>query len=100
MTADSDGLTRRDMLKVTGLAGAGLLTNAGLAADDGPRVALVADPADPVAAAAPALYAIGQLREALSARGVAARSCRQMSEVAAGETCIVAGGAGGMRQAL
>jgi hypothetical protein len=102
MTAESCGLTRRDILKVTGLAGAGLLTTSGLdfAADAGQRVAIVSDPGDSVPAAAPAQWALGQLREALLTRGVAARSCRQLNEVAAGETCIVAGGAGQLRQVL
>src|SRR6516165_5360183 len=95
MTAESGGLTRRDALKIAGLAGAGLLTTHGLTtgADERRRVAIVSDPADPVASAAPVQWALGQLRDALSTRGVAARSCRQLNEVAAGETCVVAGGA-------
>jgi hypothetical protein len=102
MTAESGGLTRRDLLKVTGLAGAGLFTASGLdfAADAGQRVAIVADPADAVAVAAPAQWALGQLRDALSGRGVAARSCRQLNEVMAGETCVLAGGVGHLRQPL
>jgi hypothetical protein len=100
MTAESGGMTRRDALKVAGVAGAGLLVNAGLAADDGPRVAIVADPADAIAGSAPTQWALSQLRESLSARRVAARVCRQLNEVAAGETCVVAGGADALRQAL
>lgn len=102
MTAESGGLTRRDALKVAGLAGAGLLTGTGITAgaDDGRRVAIVADPADPVASSAPAQWAIGQLRDALSVHGVAARSCRQLNELEAGETCIVTGGARPLRQVI
>src|SRR5206468_11137543 len=102
MTAESGAMTRRDALKVAGLAGAGLLTTHGLAqgADGASRVAIVSDAADPIAAAASAQWALGQLREALSARGVAARSCRQLNEVAAGEPCIVAGGAHQLRPVL
>src|SRR5437773_1880724 len=42
MTAESGGMTRRDVLKVAGLAGAGLLTTHGLTsgADAGQRIAL------------------------------------------------------------
>src|SRR5438552_16779372 len=102
MTAESGGVTRRDALKVAGLAGAGLLTTHGLTpgADAGQRVAIVSDPADPVAAAAPAQWALGQLRDALSTRGIGVRSCREISEVPAGEMCVVAGGAPAMRGAL
>src|SRR5215471_11370837 len=93
MTAESGGMTRREAMKVAGLAGAGLLTTDGLivGADGGQRVAIVCDPADPVASAAPARWAVGQLRDALSARGVAVRLCSQAGEVAAGDTCVVAG---------
>src|SRR5262245_26995613 len=102
MTEESGGLTRREALRVAGIAGVGLLTTHGLTAgaDAGQRVAIVSDPTDPVAAAAPAQWACGQLRDVLSARGVTARACRQLNEVAAGETCVVAGGPASLRQVL
>src|SRR4051812_15197634 len=79
-------INRRTFLKqtgaVAGLAGTGLLSGslarvgAGLAAD-AQGVALLHDPDDAVAAAGPAKWALSQLRESLTTRGVAARVCRQ-----------------------
>ena len=89
-------INRRIFLKGVGLAGAGLLTplcSAKAAADGAKGVALLHDPDDAIAAAAPARWALNLLRDALSARGVTARLCRQMSAVAADDICVIAGGA-------
>src|SRR5439155_4409423 len=67
-------------------------STAGTMAEGAKGVALLHDPDDAVATAAPAQWALGYLREALTARGVTARLCRQLNEVAADEVCIVAGG--------
>jgi hypothetical protein len=70
MTPNS--VNRRDFLHQAGLAGAGLLTGAELAAgaagDGAKGVALVADPEDKVASSAPARWALNHLRETLTAR--------------------------------
>src|SRR5689334_9876027 len=80
-------ITRRRFLVRTGLA-AGLLADARLAVGGGGKgVAIVHDPDDAVAAAPPAQWAIGRLREAL-----AARVCRRLDEVTPEETCVLAGG--------
>src|SRR5262245_59364716 len=102
MTEESGSLTRREALRVAGIAGVGLLTSHGViaGADAGQRVAIVFDPGDPVAAAAPVQWACGQLRDVLAARGVTARACRQLNEVAAGEMCVVAGSSASLREVL
>src|SRR5262249_26709717 len=85
-------MNRRTFLHRAGTAAAvGLLTGAGHAA--GGKVALVADPDDPVAAAAPAQWALDQPRGALAARGVAARVGRQIGDATPEEVCVVAAGA-------
>jgi hypothetical protein len=88
-------MNRRTFLQRAGAAGlVAALDNAGGAAGGGGEgVALLHDPGDTVATAAPAKWALGQLREALTARGVTARLCRRLEDVAPGEVCVVAGGA-------
>jgi hypothetical protein len=97
----SQEISRRRFLTQTGmaagLASAELLAAPRLAAGDGPGgggkgVAIVHDPADAVAAAAPAQWAAGQLRDALAARGLAVRLRRRLDDVTPEETCVVAGG--------
>jgi hypothetical protein len=87
-------ISRRRFLTHTGLASAGLLAGTRLAAGDGPGqgVAIVHDADDAVAAAPPVQWAIGQLRDALAARGIAVRARRRLDEVAPEETCVLAGG--------
>jgi hypothetical protein len=95
-------MNRREFLTKTGLTAAGCAT-AGLlpkslgadalpAPSGGTGVAIVCDPADPVASAPPARWAAEQLRQALSGRGFSVRMCAQLDEAAPGDTCIVAGG--------
>src|SRR6478752_9545840 len=83
-------ISRRTFLEsagaAAGVAAGGLLmrrsgaddsgaTKRGEGPGGGKQVALVCDPADSVAASAPAQWALGQLRDALSAKGVAVRQC-------------------------
>jgi hypothetical protein len=91
---DAHEISRRGFLTRTGLAGAGLLAEARLPAGDEPgqSVAIVYDPDDAVAAAPPAQWAIGQLRDALAARGLTVRVRRRLDEVAPEEACVLAGG--------
>jgi hypothetical protein len=100
-------INRRTFLKQSGVAagcaGAGLLSGGPgtCSARDEARgakgVALLSDPEDAVANSAPAQWAAGQLRDALAARGVTVRLCKQMSEVAPEEVCVLAGGSAARR---
>jgi hypothetical protein len=65
-------VNRRDFLKRTSLA-AGLATGGGAAQSAEPSVSIIVDPADPIASAGPAKWAIGQLQAALAGKGVAVR---------------------------
>ena len=56
------------------------------------RICIVADPADPVASAAPARWAASELEESLKARGIAVDKCERISQAGAGSFCIVAAG--------
>ncbi|MEO8481113.1 MAG: hypothetical protein ABI634_02815 [Acidobacteriota bacterium] len=56
-------------------------------------IALVVDPADPVATASPSTWALGELRRALAAAGHAVRQIQRVDQAAAADTCIVSCGA-------
>lgn len=95
-------MNRREFLVQAGAGTAGCLT-AGLLAGclnsstapapgSGRAVAIVVDPADPVASAPPAQWAVTQLREALAGRGFAVRLCSRLEETAPAELCVVAAG--------
>ena len=88
-------MNRREFITKTGLAAAGGLLPRVFGADgaaDGRGVAIVCEPGDPVASSRPARWAAEQLQQALAARGVPARICARLDEVAPGERCIVAAG--------
>src|ERR1044071_9661726 len=92
--SSSRGETRRQFLKKTG-ATAALVGGAGLwplnvSARETPSVAIVLDPANPLTAETPVRWAAEQLRDALSARGVAARLHASLAEAPSSSTdCIV-----------
>src|SRR5438132_11290459 len=95
-------INRRRFLQRTamaaGLASSGLVAGAAPpqnqgAGEDKKRVALLRDPEDPVSAAPPAQWALGQLRDALANRGFAVSLRQRLEEVAPEENCVLAGGA-------
>src|SRR5262245_11819911 len=81
MDHDASLWTRRDVLKVAGAASAGLCVGP-LVAAGGPKVGLVVNPDDAAVTSAPAQWAVGRLRDALTARGVAVRTYRRATDVA------------------
>jgi hypothetical protein len=60
-------------------------------------VALISDPADPIAAAGPAPWAAGLLLETCRSRGVTARACRRLEEARPDELSILVAGRGNAR---
>jgi hypothetical protein len=86
---DYSRFNRRQFLKTTAL---GAAAPAGMTGA-GPRpVAIVLDPADPVAEAAPSRWAAGELIAALKDRGSQARIVDRVSDAGASDLCIVASG--------
>ena len=87
-------MRRRDLLRA-GLAGAALLrTRLGAASPFGQQgIALIADPADPVATAEPARRALEELRKSLTDAGAAVRTLEHIEAAAPDERCVVAAGA-------
>src|SRR5579885_1487409 len=81
-------MNRREFLRQT--TGAGL---AGSAAGLARGVSLVVDPDDPVASAAPARWAAGELRRALEEHGTAVRSRAALDQADPAESCVLAAGA-------
>jgi len=57
-------------------------------------VALIADPADPVAASAPARWAAAELKQALTDRGIAVSQYETIRQAAAKDLCVVSSGHG------
>lgn len=86
---------RRDFLRRTGLAGVALACGP-LASETG-TVALVLDPSDPVASAAPARWAARELEQTLTDAGL---TVRRREQARAGEFSIVASGMPGSPESL
>jgi hypothetical protein len=86
---DSYDFNRRQFLRTTAL---GASASAGLSGAIARPVAIVLDPGDPVAAAAPSRWAAGELVGALGGRGVQARIVDRVDQAGAGDLCVVASG--------
>jgi len=87
-------MKRRTFIKAAGAAataGAGLSPAAPVPAV-GPSVAIVLDPADPVASAPPAKWAVTELLNRLQVHNVDSRVVPSLSQTLAGDICIVASG--------
>ncbi len=78
---------RRQFLAGTGVTLA-VGTATGAAADRG--VSIIVEPGDPIASSGPVRWAITELRDALTARQVAATVQDRVAQAASGELCIVA----------
>jgi hypothetical protein len=87
-------MRRRDFLRA-GLAAAALTRGRfGIGQSGGDQaVVLIANPEDPVASAAPARWALGELRRRLSDAGVPVRALERIEQADAGDVCIIASGA-------
>jgi hypothetical protein len=82
-------INRRDFLKRTSVAaGIGALGVPVASAAAVQRVALIIDPADTVAASAPAGWAVGELRQALTARQIAVETAGSLDQVRTAATRI------------
>lgn len=81
-------MNRREFLAQTGLA-AGLTTGAALAA---PRVSIVVDAEDRLAAAAPVRWAVKRIEEAFAGRNVPVRIYDRLSQAPAADACVVVAG--------
>lgn len=98
-------MNRRDFVVKTGLAATGgMMAGGALGGCASPNkartvtpllgnlVAIASDPADPVAASAPAKWAVGHLRDTLAAQGYDVRLVAKLNEAPANARCIVATG--------
>jgi hypothetical protein len=86
-------MDRRDFLRTAGVAvGVTAVRRLAGATRD---VSIVIDPADPVASAAPAVWAVGELRSALDARGVAVRMRPRIDAAPASDRLVIVSGAAG-----
>ena len=96
-------MSRRRFIKRTGaaLATTGLLSSSAipsLAGDEPPppagsrNVAIIVDPADPVASSPPAKWAIAQLTDVLKSKNLAVRQYAKIADAKPNEFCIVAAG--------
>ena len=100
MKNSSEGrVNRRDFLKLTGAVAGGMLAGCSSQQSTGSGqgfggVAIVCDPADTIAAAPPAQWAIEQLRRAAESRSIPVRVCQKVEQAKANERCIVVVGGG------
>jgi hypothetical protein len=85
--SDELDISRRAFLARTGAASALAAPGAGTG-----EVTILADPSDPVAAAAPARWAAKELAEALTAAGCRVRTGTRIGDAAPGSLCIMAAG--------
>ncbi len=81
-------LNRRLFLQTAGSLAATQVT--GRAAK--PGVSIIVNPKDPVAAAAPGKWGVGELERALAKAGVTVQRCERVADAGPGNQCIVAGG--------
>ena len=86
---DSSRCNRRQFL---GTAALGASATAGLAAATPRSVAIVIDPAEPVASAPPCRWAAGELSGALNAGGTQARIVDRIAQASNDDFCVVASG--------
>jgi hypothetical protein len=87
------GFNRRQFVQAVGSA-AGTIGALGVAGGRAAaEVSLVVDPADPIAGAAPVQWAVKELEDSLSARGVTVRKYERVVDAPAGGLCILAAGA-------
>lgn len=93
-------MNRRQFLQQTGRVGSGAVAGmlAGSAESSpgaAPKgVSILLDPADPIAASAPARWAAGQVRAVLEARRVPVRLCERLGEAPPGDVLLFAAGSG------
>jgi hypothetical protein len=91
------GETRRQFIKKTGFAaaavtGASLLPFSISAADDKPAIAIVLDESGALATQPPVQWAVEQLRDALTARGLPAQIYQSLDEAPTGQECVLLAG--------
>lgn len=84
-------IPRRDFLKIAGAAGAYGFSSASFAAGAG-RVSLIVDPRNAAASSGPAMWAAGQLQQALAARGVSCEMAHAAEAAKSAAFCIVVAG--------
>src|SRR5260370_10834793 len=83
-------MNRRRFLKNTGVAAGVTAVHNLVGANQG--VSIIVDPRDTIASAPPPAWAVGELRAALRAQGVAAQVYPRMQAAPAGHRCIVVAG--------
>ena len=90
----SSNISRRDFLQVTALSIGALSPGSKALAQvvGGHRISIVADPNDPICAAAPSVWALQELARTLVQRDIAVERCASLAQAPASDLCIVAAG--------
>jgi hypothetical protein len=87
----NSNVERRDFLKLAGAAAVCTVSHRAFAAPS-KRCTLIIDPANAAASSGPAKSAIGQIRDALAAKGVTCEIASSSEAAAGASLCIVAAG--------
>ena len=92
-------MNRREFLIQTGAVTAGYVLGSGLNAraqsaqspanQTTGTVAIICDPADPIVSAAPTQWAVGELRQALTARNFVVKVCTRLDEAPPQSLCVI-----------
>ncbi|HEY4149083.1 MAG TPA: hypothetical protein VGM41_09145, partial [Chitinophagaceae bacterium] len=88
-----NGTTRRQFIKLAGVAGMGI-PFASLGDFSGEAIAIVSDPEDALAASAPAVWAARELEQALASKGIVVSRYDKPGDAKTAALIIIAAGAG------
>ena len=88
---DRNGMSRRHFVKLTGISAVGL-SSLGYYNFKIKAVSIVSDPADLIAGSPPSLWALKELEEILTSRGINIHKCSRLSEARNGDLIIISAG--------
>jgi hypothetical protein len=90
---DRKGVSRRHFVKVAGITALGV-SSLGISEFYAKGVTFILDPADPIAATPQSLWAVKELEESLTSRGISVNRYEQLVQAKAGDLCIVVADSG------
>ncbi|HEY4788613.1 MAG TPA: hypothetical protein VIH57_21330, partial [Bacteroidales bacterium] len=88
---EQNSMSRRHFVKLTGISAVGI-SSLGYFNFNVKRVSMVRDPADPIAASQPSMWAAKELEDSLTSGGINVHQCDQISQAGSGDFIIVIAG--------
>lgn len=87
------GVSRRQFVKITGISVLGV-SSFGFSNFHPKGISIISDPADLIAGSSPSQWAVKELEESLTSRGINVFRCEQLVQAKAGDLCILVAGSG------